>query len=134
MTLANPAWSGDVLEARAEAEQASIKNPFVVTQHRANDLLVISQLSEPNQAPYEFIGEELLDDLGAKYQFSIKAPVYQIGQDDLDGFYFAFTLKAWWQVFNGAIPKPFRETNDEPELFYSWHPYYQLGPLRILAM
>jgi phospholipase A1/A2 len=134
MALANPAWSGDVLEARAEAERASMDNPFVITQHRANYLLVISQMSDPNQAPYEFIGEDLLDDLEAKYQFSIKAPVYQIGRDDLDGFYFAFTVRAWWQVFNSAISKPFRETNYEPELFYSWHPYYQLGALRILSM
>ena len=51
--------------------------------------------------------------------------VYQISaKQRLFGteFYFGFTQKSFWQVFDKASSSPFRETNYNPELFYRWAP------------
>jgi len=40
--------------------------------------------------------------------------------EDSSGLYFGFTAMSFWQVYNDAVSKPFRETNYEPEVFYSW--------------
>jgi len=63
-----------------------------------------------------------------KFQISIKVP---LNSTDIftegDSFDFAFTLKSWWQLYNQELSRPFRETNYQPELFYtaplSWSPY-----------
>lgn len=102
------------MEARTEW------NPFVITPHNANYILPYSYVDEPNQAAYsEQFPDEPVDNAEAKMQISLKVP---INQDDLlvqdDAIYFAFTLKAFWQVYNHEISAPFRETNYRPELYY----------------
>ncbi|HAU16709.1 MAG: phospholipase [Pseudomonadales bacterium] len=105
---------------RMAMEQRTRWNPFVITPHNANYILPYSYVDEPNQDPYslEYPGERI-DNAEAKLQISLKVP---INQDDLlvqnDAIYFAFTLKAFWQVYNHEISAPFRETNYRPELFY----------------
>lgn len=105
---------------RMAMEQRTKWNPFVITPHNANYILPYSYVDEPNQAPYDTVypGEKI-DNAEAKLQISLKVP---INEDDLlvenDAIYFAFTLKAFWQVYNHDISAPFRETNYRPEIYY----------------
>jgi hypothetical protein len=53
--------------------------------------------------------------------------------DDLFGgngdLWFGYTQVSWWQLFNGAISAPFRETNYEPEAHLSFLTGYDLAGL-----
>ncbi|MAR93227.1 MAG: phospholipase A [Pseudomonadota bacterium] len=113
-------------EKRSEArerfamEMRTAWNPFVITPHNANYILPYSYVWDPHEDPYEteYPGEDI-DSEEAKLQISLKVP---INNRDLlvenDAVYFAFTLKAFWQVYNHDISAPFRETNYRPELYY----------------
>jgi phospholipase A1 len=124
----------EILDKRIEAERQSHDNPFIITQHRANYILPYTYSTDPSQENYTFFGDEPMDNAEAKYQLSIKAPLYSADDESLEGLYFAFTLKSWWQVYNSDISAPFRETNYEPELFYLWAPSYELGGLDIVGL
>lgn len=114
--------SEDVLDDRVNAEIASLNNAFIITQHANNYVLPYTVMDEPNQEPYLPFGENFLQKEEAKYQISMKAPIYNRRATELEGLYFAFTAKSWWQVYSSETSRPFRETNYEPELFYSWYP------------
>ncbi len=105
---------------RFAMEQRTEWNPFVITPHLSNYILPYTYVEEPNQEAYsEIYPGERMDNAEAKLQISLKVPLYD---DDLfykdDGLFFAFTLKAFWQVYNHSISAPFRETNYRPELYY----------------
>lgn len=36
--------------------------------------------------------------------------------------YFAYSQRSFWQVYDGASSRPFRETDYNPEVFYRWKP------------
>jgi phospholipase A1 len=122
-----------ILNKRIEAERAALDNPYIITQHRSNYFLAYSYMDDPNQAPYEFVNGNLIEQQEAKYQISIKAPIYHYHKHDLQGVYVGVTLQAWWQIYNESISKPFRETNYEPELFYQWVPTYDLGAIDLVG-
>ncbi|WP_298632966.1 phospholipase A [uncultured Umboniibacter sp.] len=124
----------EVLNKRIEAERSSQENPFIISQHRANYILPFTYSTDPNQENYTLFGDELVDNEEAKYQLSIKVPLYNPSNASSEGLYLAFTLKSWWQVYNSDISAPFRETNYEPELFYHWTPNYDLGGLKVAGL
>lgn len=72
-------------------------------------------------APERSVNEDLpLREVEAKYQLSLKA---LLGRDLLGSpvsLWGGYTQSSRWQVYNGAISRPFRETNYEPELMLVW--------------
>lgn len=108
-----------ILEKRGKAELALAKIPFSIAQHRPNYVLPFSWVKDPNAINAEGVNENNLDNVEAKYQISVKLPLY-LNDSNASGLYFGFTAMSFWQVYNDEISKPFRETNYEPEVFYNW--------------
>ena len=106
-------------QERHKKEAATEWNPFVITPYRSNYILPYSYYNAPVDSS-DTEHQDLLDNEEIKLQISLKVP---LTTDDLftedDGLYFAFTIKAFWQAYNSKISSPFRETNYQPELFYS---------------
>lgn len=83
-------------------EQRTKWNPFVLTPHLSNYILLYSYQRDPHDKVYQDLNSlEHLENAEAKMQISFKIPVYH--KDLLfpeDAIYFGFTLKALWQVYN----------------------------------
>jgi phospholipase A1 len=63
------------------------------------------------------------DNLEAKFQLSLKTPLWSKIYNDNGYLFFAFTQQAYWQAYNSDVSSPFRETNYEPELLLAF-PHY----------
>lgn len=124
--------SEDVAVAeRVEAERRDAFNPYVITAHKHNFILPISYTSNVNRPAFELEGapEELnYKPYEVNFQISLKS---QVNQNALvfagDAFFFGITIESWWQLYNSPLSSPFRETNYQPELFYTtpllWGPF-----------
>jgi phospholipase A1 len=107
-----------ILQKRGNADSQLVGIPFSIAQHRLNYILPVSWANNPNDINVEGLNAQTLDNFEAKYQISVKFPLY-LHEENTSGLYFGFTAVSFWQVYNGKISKPFRETNYEPEMFYS---------------
>ncbi len=109
------------LEKRIIRESDSLDNPNIITSHKRNYFMPATYVRKMNSEPYEgtpYAGK--LDNLEAKFQLSLKAPVFRSLLTEKDAVYFGFTLQSYWQMYNSEISSPFRETNYQPEIFYGY--------------
>jgi phospholipase A1 len=110
---------GSILDERVNSAKTSIANPFSISQHKRNYILPITYVSSPNTVAVDQLNNENVDNIEAKYQISVKLPLY-IEDDDTSGLYLGFTAKSYWQIYNTNLSKPFRATDYEPEIYYAW--------------
>jgi phospholipase A1 len=111
-------WAADesLIAERIEAEKKSRYNPFVISPHKQNYILLATYNDTPNYQIYN-IDESNFDQVEMKFQLSFKIPVISgmLGTDaDL---YAAYSNLSFWQAYNQRISSPFRETVHEPEMF-----------------
>lgn len=107
------------VEDKRKLEILAAENPYGISPHRRNYLLPITYNTRPNGTPFG-IPDRDLDNAEVKFQFSYKVPlIQQILGEEID-FLFAYTNQSYWQAFNGSNSRPFRETNHEPELFFTF--------------
>jgi phospholipase A1 len=81
-------------------------NPFYISQHRLNYLLLVSYISHPGTRTVEELNNDNVDKVKAKYQISIKFPIYLPKTTDASGLYFGFTAVSYWQLYNSETSKP----------------------------
>lgn len=123
--------SDSLLLRRLDRERTAIDENFSLLPHKRNYVLPLTHISELNQEPYDIdLGDTsqpgTLQHSEVKFQVSLKFPIASelfLPQDQLA---LGFTTLSLWQAYNSDLSAPFRETNYEPEIFYSaplnWQP------------
>lgn len=76
-----------------------------LSYHRPSYVMPASYSPRFTQEQTEFI-----------FQLSLKLQLFK------QPLYFGYTQRSYWQIYNGAESRPFRETNYNPELLYRWKP------------
>ena len=115
---------------RLSSQKKSSFDPYIMTPHKMTYLLPIIFSDKVNRKVYVNVGQwaDEIQSVEAKFQFSLKVPLTKkaIFTED-DSLDFGFTVQSWWQVYNQKLSRPFRETNYQPELFYTapleWQPF-----------
>lgn len=103
--------------------------------YRPSDLQLASDSSRPNEQPFEQLFSSLQDEdaevdaTEAQFRISFKARLCATDDRRL-GLWGACTQQSHWQVYNDRTARPFRETNDEPELLVSYDPELAFAGLR----
>lgn len=115
---------GGIVDARIGTEGKNVLRPFTIMPHRPNYILLASYNRHLNYDRYrEANGSPILqlDDIESQFQISFKMPLaINLFKKNVDIFA-AFTMRAFWQVYNSDISSPFRETNYEPEAWVQFH-------------
>ena len=91
------------------------RQTYFLVSYTANPNDAPTSPNPQNQVPYSYA----LDHKEVKYQISIKNDLLNFGRHTIWG---AYTQQSFWQVFDTRHSNPFRESNYEPELIYSYRP------------
>ena len=108
------------VERRYMRELSIRDNRFAITAHRPNYLLLAAHdFSGVNPAGLD---DTRGKDTETKFQVSMKFPLVEdlLGENQGD-IYAAYTNRSFWQVYDRSGSSPFRETNHEPEIWFSWN-------------
>lgn len=113
-----PVYERSIIDERLASERSAEDSPFVFTAYQPNYVLW-STMDAANHAPFQsFTQTPVLENNEMIFQVSFKAPIWRnVFGSNVDA-YVAYTAKSWWQLFNGDISAPFRETNYQPEIFF----------------
>ncbi len=113
-----------------ELERKNAFDPYILTPHKFTYILPVTYSNNVNEEVYTEQGafNKGLDNIEAKFQVSLKVPLTQDAIfTEGDSVAFGFTLTSWWQLYNVELSRPFRETNYQPEIFYTtplnWQPF-----------
>lgn len=98
------------------AERQSLDRSYNLTPHLPNYVLPYSLRNDPNQSLTAEEGR--LQKQEAVLQISVKFPLWRRMLGTENDLLFSYTSKSWFQAYNSALSKPFRETNYEPEFFW----------------
>jgi phospholipase A1 len=105
-----------LFERRVASEVRAVQEPFALLPHRPNFLLPAVH-QERATVPGDLGGAYRATE--AQFQISFKLPVLPPLFDGRVLPFFGYTGRAWWQVYDGARSRPFREYNHEPELLFA---------------
>ncbi len=115
--------NGSLLTERRQREQVAGSMRSILTPHNRNYLLPATLSLDPNDEPfrqaYGAPASERLDRTEAKFQLSLKFALAENLFGREDSLFFGFTTKSFWQAYNTPFSSPFRETNYEPEIFWT---------------
>jgi phospholipase A1 len=110
------------LGQRLQEEREGGSNLWTIMPHRPNYLLFASHnFSSMNEDPWRESSEvnAALYETEAKFQISFKFMLWEsLLHRDID-LYLAYTQLSIWQLYNKEISSPFRDSNYEPEFFFT---------------
>ena len=107
------------LANRVEQERQAENLRYVFVAHKPSFIFPLSYSFDPNPNGNGTLDN--VDNAEVKFQFSFKL---NIVENFFDHFKLAFgyTNLSFWQLYNKQDSAAFRETNHEPELFFTYNP------------
>jgi phospholipase A1/A2 len=116
-------YLGSTLSERWELSCSDQLPAFLPRPYKPVYLLPVSWTSRANQAPRNSESPDNgvvqalnLDKNEAKFQVSLKSKLWSLNDHGTLAVWGGYTQSSRWQVYNGRISRPFRETNYEPEI------------------
>lgn len=114
----------DPLAKEKEGYFKLLSTKYVLMPHKGTYLLPIVYNKKPHEDLYRGIkstlpnhSSDFYEKEEAEFQISFMIPVQnKIFKSNFD-LNIAYTHHAWWQLYNKAYSRPFRETNYMPEIF-----------------
>ena len=110
-----------------DLEKSSARQNFELRGHRPISLSVVGAdsintvpNSPSNGSPANAVAyrpSELKVNLSVRTKLA-SGMLHRDNQPLSDSLWFAYSQQSYWQLFNGAISRPFRATDHEPELMY----------------
>ena len=88
---------------------------FLAYSHSSQPNNAPTSPNPQNQVPFSYP----LDNKEMKFQISVKG--HMLGENR-HTLWFGYTQLSFWQIYDTAHSGPFRDTNHEPELIYSYRP------------
>lgn len=119
--------SRTTIEKRAAEEEDTHYNRFVISFYKPTYILPYYYTASPDNAVYQGStpGDQSIKSSEAKFQFSLKVPVFVNFINDRNIIYLAYTQLSYWQVYSKSAF--FRETDYEPEIILSHNLKFFLG-------
>lgn len=114
------------LDRRWELAPGAKRGTFHVSPYKPVYLLPVFHSFKPNDLPrspnpLNTVGtSQDLDRNETKFQLSLKTKVWENMVGDNGDLWFGYTQSSRWQIFSSQGSRPFRETNYEPEVMFSW--------------
>lgn len=105
---------------------------YNISFYRQNYLQIARYTDDINVEPFNKLFDKLgmpvedIDSTEARFQISFKARLWA-SEDRRWGAWAGYTQQSQWQIYNGDISRPFRETNYMPELILSYRPGVSFG-------
>ena len=130
--------SYSVLSRFWELQRATDCDTFSLRGYRPTTLAVVTSDSVNTQPSSPAAGHTALtaqsySRFENKIQLSVRTKIAKglltsgtEPDEDHDSLWFAYTQQSYWQLFNGAISRPFRSTDHEPEAIYIYPHQVQL--------
>ena len=120
------------LERRLAVEGATSVMPFILTPHRPNYIIAAHNFDNYSEDIFEqqFNENTHFENQEVKFQLSYKFSITRNLFNDKGALFFAYTNRSFWQVFDDADSRPFRETNHEPEAWLTLNTDWDLFGLK----
>lgn len=119
-------WSGQSFSERFQLDPETKDGVFKVKPHQPVYVLPVSwrqnvnrNPSSPNPLNTAFGAGETDKHVEAKFQLSLKTKMMQDILGSQIDLWAAYTQQSFWQIYNAEDSRPFRETNYQPEAFFT---------------
>ena len=111
----------DLLNFRERWRFETKRKPFRLMPHKPSYILPVAYTNSPNEEVWLPIEPNVeLDETEVKFQLSAKFKIWDDPFEDNGDLWFGYTQVAFWQLYNSDFSSPFRDTNYEPEVWFSF--------------
>ena len=123
---------GTTLADRWELDPSMERGRFLLRPYKPMYAMIADWTSSKNELPHSpnpanTAGERLALRRGeAKFQISLKTKVWEDMVGDNGDLWLGYTQTSYWQIYNSAESRPFRESNYEPEIMAVFRTNYDL--------
>ncbi|MGI4847527.1 MAG: phospholipase A [Janthinobacterium lividum] len=123
-----PKTVSSTLSALWETGQGDKRGTFALRPYRENYLLLANYSPSPNEVPFQTnAGATDLQHTELAFQISFKVKALEDLPYTHSDLWFGYTQQNFWQAYNKAQSRPFRETNFQPEAMLVTPLGYNLG-------